>query len=75
MTSFQSILAANGTTTTKPRNGASNMPTRDPNNYRQYYRSTAETLARRAELKRVIRWIIAYALVGAFAAAVALAAA
>jgi hypothetical protein len=51
------------------------MPTRDPNNYRQHYRSTAETLARRAELKRVIRWIIAYALVGAFAAAVALAAA
>lgn len=51
------------------------MPTRDPNTYRDHYRSTAEQLARRAELKRVIRWLIAYALVGAFAAAVALASA
>lgn len=49
--------------------------TQDTNNLRDHYRSTAETLARRAELKRVIRWLIAYALVGAFAAAVALASA
>lgn len=72
MTSSQSILAASGTLT---KNGASNMETRNPNNYRQHYRSTAETLARHAELKRIIRWLIAYALVGAFAAAVALASA
>jgi hypothetical protein len=51
------------------------MPTRDHNTYRDHYRSTAETLARRAELKRVIRWLIAYAIVAAFATAVALAAA
>lgn len=51
------------------------MPTRDPNTYRDHYRSTAEQLARHAELKRIIRWLIAYALVGAFAAAVALASA
>jgi hypothetical protein len=47
----------------------------DPNTLRAHYRATSAKLARRAELKRVIRWLIAYALVTAFAAAVALAAA